>query len=342
MLHRTPLRVINSVKVVSGYLAALLTGKPHPSGKPLAASIETNNTCNLHCPECPSGTRELTRPRGKMDNALFRSVIDQLCPELNWLTLYFQGEPYMNPDFFDFITYARSRKIYVSTSTNGHFLDEKRAAETVASGLNRLIISLDGYDQESYQRYRKGGNFDQVTNGISLLVNEKRKQKAAGPTLTLQCLVLRSNEHHLREIRELGHRLGVDRVVFKSAQFNDFASGNPLMPETLKYSRYLPVKHSFNKNNPESNQYEQCSPQTFRVRNPLPDRCFRMWSSCVITWDGKVLPCCYDKDADHVMGDLHDDSMMNIWQSDRYQSFRKRIFTARRAVRMCTNCMKTI
>ncbi|MEI6455856.1 MAG: radical SAM protein, partial [bacterium] len=165
-----PGRFINFVKVIPGYFLSRVTRHVFNWGYPLAVSIEPTNRCNLHCPECPSGQTELTRPAGNMSPEQFHSLINQLASYISYLTLYFQGEPYMNKHFPEFIKYARSKKIYVSSSTNGHFLTPESAAETVRSGLNRLVISLDGTDPETYPSYRKGGSFEKVTEGISTLV----------------------------------------------------------------------------------------------------------------------------------------------------------------------------
>ena len=235
------IRVLNLLKIISSYLFSRITGKVIHWGNPPAISVEPINSCNLRCPECPAGMRELTRPRGQIQPELFHSIIDQLSPELSYLTFSFQGEPYMSKHFFDLIAYARSKKIFVASSTNGHFLDEVSVHQTIQSGLNRLIISLDGADQQSYGDYRQGGDFEKVVAGIRLLVSEKKRLKKRTPEIVLQCLLLRSNEHQLDKIRMLAKELGVDKVDFKTAQFNDFENGNPLMPENPKYSRYQKI-----------------------------------------------------------------------------------------------------
>ena len=317
-------RAINFLRIVATYLFSRITRKAVHRGFPVAISIEPNNTCNLRCPECPSGSRELTRHRGNMNLPLFTSIIDQLSPWLTYLTLYFQGEPYLNPLFYDFIQYAKSKKIYVTSSTNGHFLDGENAKKTIESGLDRLIISVDGFNQESYSAYRTGGNLDRVIDGIRLLVDAKRKTQNKTPKIILQCLLLRTNEDQIPAIRKLGHELGVDKITFKTAQFNDFQSGNPLMPLNPRYSRY-------------SRSGSQDSPAYF-LKNHQPNACFRMWSGSVFTWDGKVVPCCFDKDASHMLGNISEKSFKEIWRDMPYRSFRQTILKNRKSVDICSNC----
>ncbi|MCX6267812.1 MAG: radical SAM/SPASM domain-containing protein [Bacteroidetes bacterium] len=315
------IRGINLIKISFSYLISRWSKKVVHWGNPVAASIEPNNTCNLRCPECPAGMHELTRPTGFMHPDLFQSVIDQLLSHLSWLTLYFQGEPYLSRHFFDFIALARSKRIFVSTSTNGHFLDENSVRKTIDSGLNRLIISVDGADQQSYEMYRTGGDFEKVITGIRLLVSEKKRRKTNTPEIILQCLLLKSNENQLDEIRSLAKELGVDKLEFKTAQFNDYKHGNSLMPDNQRYSRYR--KEGI---------------QQYSSKNRLPDACFRMWSSCVISWDGKVVPCCFDKDGEHVMGDLTTEKFRSIWEGKSMNEFRKKILQNRKSIGICMNC----
>jgi len=291
---------------------------------PAAVSIEPTNRCNLHCPECPSGMKELSRAAGFMELPLFRSIIDQLTPELAWLTLYFQGEPYMNPHFFEFISYARSKGIYVSSSTNGHFLDKDNAEATVRSGLDRLIISVDGTDQQTYELYRVGGSLETVVEGIHNLAEAKKAVRSKTPQIIVQFLVLKSNQNQVNEIRRKGIEWGGNKVEIKSAQFNDFENGNPLMPSAEKYSRY------------------RMQDAGYRIKNSMPGHCFRMWSGCVITWDGEVVPCCFDKDAQHKLGGLKDSTFREIWKGKEYTAFRRKILKQRKTIDICRNCTEGV
>jgi radical SAM protein with 4Fe4S-binding SPASM domain len=318
-LHRSA----NSAKILLGYLRSRITGNADIWGFPIAVSIEPTTTCNLRCPQCVTGRGELKRPGGSISMELFKSAIDQLLPQLSYLTLYFQGEPFLHRDFTEMVSYARSKKIFVATSTNGHFLDEATAMACVESGLNRIIVSLDGATPESYESYRAGGNFEKVTQGIRNLVNARKIAGKKNPGIVLQCLVLKSNQHELRFIRDLGRTLGADKVEFKSAQFYDFEKGDPLMPDPGKYARYSSTG-SANGNH--------------ALKNNLANHCFRMWSSCVITWDGKVVPCCFDKNAGHILGDITKQPFREIWNDTPYREFRKRLLSDRKSIEICRNC----
>ena len=96
-------RVWNFVKVLSSYYVSKWTKKSIQWGYPVSISFEPTTSCNLRCPECPSGLRAFTRPTGMLKNDFFRETIDQLWKELTYLVFYFQGEPYLNPDFLDMV-----------------------------------------------------------------------------------------------------------------------------------------------------------------------------------------------------------------------------------------------
>ena len=115
----------------------------------------------------------LTRETGNLKADFFRKTIDELSRDLIYLIFYFQGEPYINPQFLEMVRYAHQQKLYTITSTNGHFLDDQRAGETVESGLDRLIISVDGTTQETYEQYRKEGELATVLEGLEMWSNGK-------------------------------------------------------------------------------------------------------------------------------------------------------------------------
>ncbi|MFM7429463.1 MAG: radical SAM protein, partial [Flammeovirgaceae bacterium] len=158
----SPIRVWNVGQLIGSYMTSRVTGKPQHAGMPMSISIEPTTSCNLRCPECPSGLRSFTRPTGMLKPELFESTINQLASRLSYLIFYFQGEPYLHPQFLDLVAYASRKRIYTATSTNAHYLNDRNAKATVKSGLDRLIISIDGTTQETYESYRIGGSLEKV------------------------------------------------------------------------------------------------------------------------------------------------------------------------------------
>jgi len=340
-------KYLNLLNITLSYLLSLLLKRAIHRGYPVSVSIEPTNRCNLQCPECPTGQQGLSRPAGSIDLERFNYFLEEAGRKSIYLILYFQGEPYLNKEFTEMISNARAKGIYTWTSTNGHYLTEENIRKTIESGLSKLIISLDGTDQESYEKYRVGGSYETVVNSIRDFVRKRKEAGSRYPNLEIQFLVLKSNQHLVKEIKKLGDSLGVDRTVLKTAQFYDFEQGKALMPDEGRWSRYRRTSGQADKRTGgqeghqspvTSHQGTRAPTHRYTIKNPLHNRCFRMWSSSVITWDGKVVPCCFDKDADHCMGDLNEQSFEEIWRGERYREFRKKILRNRKSIDICRNC----
>jgi radical SAM protein with 4Fe4S-binding SPASM domain len=256
-----------------------------------------------------------------LDQSLFRNTIDQLASTLSYLTFYFQGEPYLHPSFLDMVQYASERNVYTATSTNAHYLKEENAKLTVQSGLDRLIISIDGTTQDTYQSYRVGGSLEKVIEGTRNIIAAKKILRSITPHVVFQFLVVKPNEHQIDDVHRIAKELGVDQVVLKTAQIYDYKNGSDLIPENEKYSRY-----------------KKNSDNSYSIKNELLNQCWKMWQGCVITWDGKVVPCCFDKDAQYVMGDLTKNSFEEIWKGQAYHKFRSSLLRSRSEIEMCKNC----
>ena len=314
-------RAGNAFLILFSYFISRFLHLPYIKGYPVAFSVEPTTSCNLRCPECISGLRAFTRNRGMLSLNNFKQWVDQFHKDACYLTLYFQGEPYLNTDFFEMVSYAKQKKIYVSTSTNAHFLTKTNAEKTILSGLSQLIISIDGSTNESYKKYRIGGELEKVIEGVKNLVEARKKLKKMNPLIVFQVIVFRHNEAQLEAIKKLGKELGVDKVQLKSAQIYDYENGSELIPENSRYSRY-----------------EKISDGSYRIKNALEDHCWKMWHSCVVTWDGNMVPCCYDKDGKYVMGNIGNEMMQNVWNGKNYKEFRMKLLSGRSNLEMCKNC----
>ena len=121
--------------------------------------------------------------------------------------------------------------------------------------------------------------------------------------------------------REIKKSLAKSSNFFRGSKFSDF-----FWPFSRKV--YISVVYYIH--------YIKCNKYT--LKSSYPDRCARLWLSPVITWDGKVLPCCFDKDASYVMGDLNEDNFREIWTGTKYVIFRKSVLSGRAMIDICRNC----
>jgi radical SAM protein with 4Fe4S-binding SPASM domain len=258
----------------------------------------------------------MKRSKGYMDAGLFEKITGELGPYLYNMNLYFQGEPMLHPQFFSFI--ERAGGIRTMISTNGHFLAGENAEKIVNSGLKELVVSLDGMDQKTYSSYRVNGDLEKVINGIKD-VSEAKKRYSSKMKLEIQFLVNRFNENQVPVIRNFARKTRA-YLKLKSMQIKNPKECDSWLPSSKKFRRY----------ELQDNEYIS--------KNRLPNRCPRLWFNPVISWEGKVLPCCFDKDADHIMGDLKEDSFREIWNGPKYRSFRKSLLSGRFMIDICRNC----
>lgn len=287
---------------------------------PISYSIEPTNHCNLHCPECPSGLGILTRPLGLLNFDDFKNWIDQIKNTGFYIQLFFQGESFINKRLSEMIKYAQKSNIYVAISTNGHFINDKNVDHIIENAPDKLIFSVDGLDEESYQKYRVGGTFEQADRGLRILINRKKELKKKNPYVEFQFIVMKQNEHQLDSARKYCNDVGVDKLVFKTMQISSYENALKFLPINPKYRRY------------------KINNGTIQIKRKIKNYCFALWRTSVITWDGKVVPCCFDKDANYSMGILNGKGISDIWNNNNYQNFRASIFLNRSKIKMCTNC----
>lgn len=314
-------KLINVLKVYVSFYLSKWREKPTWVSLPFTLTFEPTTQCNLSCPECPSGLKSFTRPTGYADFDIFNEFIETTHKHLIYLYLYFQGEPFLHKHFLKMVAIAHAKNIYTVTSTNGHFLSASKSEEIVLSGLDRIIISIDGSTQETYEQYRIGGKLKNVINGAKNLVEAKKRLKKRTPFIIFQMLVVAPNENQVTEVEKLAKETGVDRFVLKTAQIYDFENGSPLIPQNPKYSRY------------KKNDYGK-----FEIKNPMHNQCWKLWHSAVCTFDGTIVPCCFDKDAKYKMGDIKSSSFKEIWYSNSYFNFRNQILKSRSQIDICQNC----
>lgn len=313
-------RAVNSIKIISSFYLSRMLRKPIVWGMPISYSIEPTNHCNLKCPECPSGLGALTRPLGLLKSEDFKKLVDEISKTGFYIQLFFQGEPYINKNLPEMISYAQSKKVYVSISTNGHFVNAKNVDQVLDNAPDKLIFSVDGLDEESYQKYRIGGTFEQADSGLRALINRKIERGFKKPFVEFQFIVMKQNEHQLGEVKKYCKEVGVDKLVFKTMQISSYENALKFLPTNKKFRRYA------------------LDDQSFRIKNEIKNHCFALWRTSVITWDGRVVPCCFDKDAENEIGLVNGKSFSEIWRSAKYYNFRKKILDDRKSESMCTNC----
>lgn len=307
---------LNASYSVFSYAVRRMSGISFNPPLPPAISVELSSRCNLSCHECVTGAGLLQRRNDFLSVSLARKIASELRSHTLSAWLYFQGEPMMHPRFFDIMELFR--EMHPVISTNGHFLDAESCTRLASSSLRQIIIPYDGVTPGVYNIYRKGGDHAVVTEGIRRLAVSVRRE-GTSPAIEIQFLLHRGNEHEVSEAKAFAKSIGAGFKV-KSIQVLDTQRAGEWMPSDRQRSRYT------------------LSGDKWKTTETQSRGCMRMWTTSVITSDGDVVPCCFDKNASHVMGNLNSQSFRNIWQSEKYVAFRKTVMKSRREIDICREC----
>jgi radical SAM protein with 4Fe4S-binding SPASM domain len=257
-----------------------------------------------------------------MSLEVWHRILDEVRDTAWVIQFYFQGEPLLNKNLPSMIREAHEAGLYTIVSTNAQALTSEMAEALVQAGLDRIIVSMDGLTEESYSAYRVGGSLDKAKAAIGYLKESRSRhlEVSRSPIIELQCLRLKSNEHEWSEFKRVYKFLGADKLAFKTAQLYDYANGHPLMPSDPRYSRYI-----------------QGADGLYH-RKPLRKGCWRVKSGAVITTNGDVLPCCYDKAHAYAYGNIMNAPMTELFNSAKARAFRKAAF--RQTPDICRECWK--
>ena len=327
-------RTLNQLRCWTSYALSLF-GVVRVRHLPTFVSVEPANFCQLRCPECPVGIASSPNrlsPNRLMPLSIFERVLEQVQATAHTMQFYFQGEPLLNKQLPEMIAAAHKAGLYTIVSTNAQSLSQDMANALVLSGLNRIIVSIDGFSEESYQAYRVGGSLQKALDALRYLANTKRLYKSH-IRIELQTLRLKTNEHEWEWIKKNYKRLGATHLAFKTAQLYDSEHGHPLMPTNERYSRYR-------KTTDGTYVHKKSSPlhsTLYTIHRASGASCLRLWSGCVITTNGDVLPCCYDKDHRHTLGNITTQSLSEIFHSSKANTLRKHILKGD-LPEMCKNC----
>jgi len=323
----TPHKFLNLIRATIEYE----TKRDVLASRPYYLVLDPCNCCILKCPLCPTGRGDDGRTKGLMSFDHYRGIVDELKDSLYEIYLFNWGEPLLNKDIFRMIRYARDNRIRTRLSSNLNHFAPGFAREIVSSGLDHLVISLDGTSQQSYEIYRRGGSFAKVVNAVKQIVSEKTRQHSTTPRLIWQFLVMRHNENELAAARALARELDVDELAFTGVRTDTakwifqtdeekIEGGKQWLPQNDKLSRF--------------DYRKKC--KTIRTTT-----CKFLWSMPAINPNGSVSPCCAVFPERYDFGNVLEQGFASIWNNDKFVA-------ARRAVRgkacgvptVCVTCAK--
>ncbi|MBL1212492.1 MAG: radical SAM protein [Ignavibacteriae bacterium] len=283
---------------------------------PTTFTIETALACDLKCPECAIGGGMInSRAKGFMKFDQFKEIFDKIKPSCEYLYLHLWGEPMLNKEIFKIISYA-SQFTRTNISTNAQSLDNNKIEKLITSGVSDLIVSIDGYSQEVYEKYRVGGDVKQALKSLHKLasVNTKYGNKVQ---ITPQFIVFEHNEHEVESFEKYCSSIGL-KPLFKAP-----------------YIRSNNSEFSFSSNtNYRRKQYED----EVSLKTAMAD-CVNAKEVFTINLDGSVIVCCHDYDKATNFGNIFEEDLTTIWNKSDYRKYRWKIIDGQASSFCIDNCM---
>jgi MoaA/NifB/PqqE/SkfB family radical SAM enzyme len=271
----------------------LLLKKEIVKGYPYILQIEPINICQLKCPSCPTGLGTNPDPKGSMSLNDFERIIDQVKDYLYEVVLFGFGESLLNKEIYDMIRYAAANNIRTVLSSNLCDLKEGDIDKLVTSGLELLVVSLDGITQQTYQKYRVMGNVEEVKENIEAIMRKKREKQTPYPVVQVQYILMDHNHHETQQALEYSLSAEVEEFVVKEVG-----------------PRYVP----------RTGANAPLAEMALRLKNQLKF-CTKLWTEAYIGWNGIVRPCCLTFDGS--MGNIFSEDFKKIWNNNYYVESRR-------------------
>lgn len=251
--------------------------------------IEPTNYCNLKCPMCPHDL--MTREVGFMDLDLYRSVIQQVRRYSASVRLHNMGESLLHRQINEFISYAEENGLSTILSTNASALTPRVSEKIIDAGLDEILISFDGASKEIYEFCRAGARYERVLANIDQFLKLRERRRGSSPKVTMSLIDMPMTKGDISEFMRRWQPK-VDKVRIKPPRNWDGSSAriNELVGIPGQY--------------------------------PSGPPCSRLWTSLVVLWDGRVVPCCMDFDAKVVLGNLKEKTLAEIFNDLPMQNLR--------------------
>ncbi len=297
-------------------------------GYPYVALIETGNYCNLRCPTCPTPCGKIKRKRELMSFDNFKKAIDNIKDSIHVLLLYYTNEPLLSPDIFQMVKYAHKSNLYTEISTNATLLTEDKATELLDSGLDKVILDLDGTTKESYEQFRAGADFEEVLRNIKYLCRRKHVLKLRKPFIELQFVLNKFNQNEVEDIKKLAKEIGADNLSIRSFGLGRYAYS----PEEIKELslRFFPDNEKYR----EKIRYRK-EGDSLEVKTS-PRECPLARTHLVILVDGSVSMCCYDLNGEYIYGNVFSEKLKDIWFTINTKQMRR--MAEKRNYPLCKVC----
>jgi radical SAM protein with 4Fe4S-binding SPASM domain len=324
-------------------LSSFSTFRQSPkSSFPFKLKIECSAICNLKCAMCPHSEKiGLKRKKGYLKFKNFKKVFDEIKPA--YLNLTGIGEPFLNPDLFEIIKYAKKNKAMVKLDTNLTLLNKENIRKILDTKINIISTSIDGTTKKSYEKIRIGSNFELIKKNIKNLVKYRNKINSLCE-IHMFFVLQENNIKELPDFIKFAEELGVDYIAGsfvvtlgnnknnKNKIFNYKGDVKKLINKTKKLIKNSKIEISIN----PLLEYLESSKNKEFYNEKFP--CYMPWYSTFITWDGDVNPCDFSCDNEIVFGNAFRTPFKKIWNNKKYKKFRRELLKSRKNIKICKEC----
>lgn len=297
-------------------------------GYPYVALVEVGSYCNLKCPTCPTPGDRIHRKKELMNLENYKKVINNIKDSVHIILLYFANEPLLNPDIAAMVRYAHKKNLYTEISTNATLLNQEKAKELLASGLDKIILDFDGTTKESFEKFRVGANFEQVYENIKYFCRQKQLLKLRKPFIELEFILNKYNQHEVEDVKKIAKELKVDRLYVKSLSLGEHVYSKEEIKELSE--KFLPDIPEYK----EKIRYKKEGDGVQIKKSPA--KCPLAKSTLVVLTDGRVSMCCYDLNGQYVYGSVFSQKLKDIWFSREVKE--KRRLAREKRYPLCKTC----
>lgn len=296
------------------------SGKTALQSYPPTVTVDITNNCQLRCPLCATGRKEIGRPQQVMPLENYTKLIREIAPRAYQVFLYCWGDPLLVKQLPEYVRIARNHNLAVTASSNLSLpLSDDQIELLLVSGPDRLLVSLDGIDKETYGYYRKGGRFELVLENVKRIRLARQKMRRKYPKLIWQFLAFSHNEQQIKKAASIYRDWGFDSFEIEKPNL-PFGINDPALAD-----KWFAKNPKLRLSGP------------FDIKDNIRARCFWPWRSAIINPDGGLSPCCYVSDQKHDVGNVFAQGFAAAWNSPEMQSLRKTILGRANAA-PCADC----
>ena len=259
---------------------------------------------------------------------MFKKAIDDIAPYCVAVSFGWCGEPMLHEKLCDMIAFCKRRNLLTHMMTNGTLCNTSTSKALIEAGLDYIVFSFDGATKDVYEGIRVGANFEKTKNNVCHLVKERNKMGLSLPFIDMQMVVVKQNLHEIVAYEAMCRNLGVDGAFLKSL-YIDFRSKDTDYAAKCQEKYFLsdeegsgiPARYDVN-------------PHGVVVPKNIENCPQNSASQPVIDVDGNVHLCCVDIPGELRLGNVSENTFLEIWES--YRNVRKQ--AADRKLPICKDC----